>query len=110
LAALLKNAGLLSLLWILPLYIVQGLAKMTLWALQRRFDDVWQVAESWGWNLVHLPGTIRRRVRAQSVRAVPDRSVRRYMAPATIRLRRWSEVGAGVLFGRRTRTREGIDL
>src|SRR5204862_2979833 len=91
--------GFLSLLWVLPLCVVQGVAKLAMWAASRRFDDVWQVLAAWGWNLLHLPGTIRRRVRAQSVRAVPDRSVRRYMAPATIRLRRWSDVASRVVFG-----------
>ena len=98
LAALLKNYGFLSLLWVLPAYAVQGVTKLVLWSLSRRFDDVWQVLAAWGWNLLHLPGTIRRRARAQSVRAVPDRSIRRYMAPATIRLRRWSESASGALF------------
>src|SRR5204863_5055644 len=57
----------------------------------------WQVVAAWGWNVLRLPGTIRRRVRTQSVRVVPDRSVRRYMAPATIRLRRWSESASRAL-------------
>src|SRR5204862_4360899 len=101
--------GFLSLLWVLPLCVVQGVAKLAMWAASRRFDDVWQVLAAWGWNLLHLPGTIRRRVRAQSVRAVPDRSVRRYMAPATIRLRRWSDTGSSVLLRRGT-DRPGVDL
>jgi GT2 family glycosyltransferase len=96
LAAILKNYGLLSLLWVLPLYIIQGLGRAVVWAVSRRFDDVWQSVQAWMWNLVHLPGTLRRRVRAQSVRAVPDRSVRRYMAPTTARLRRWTEAGSSV--------------
>ena len=111
LAALLKNYSILSLLWVLPLYLVQGLGKTVLWAISRRFDDVWQTFAAWGWNLLHLPGTVRRRVRAQSVRTVPDRSVHRYMAPATMRLRRWNETAAGILFGRRrAAAREGVDL
>jgi GT2 family glycosyltransferase len=100
LAAMLKNYGLLSLVWVLPLYAVQAAVKAATWAISRRFDETWQVVGAWGWNLVHLPGTIRRRIRAQAVRSVPDRSVRRYMAPAGVRLRRWVEV-AGALLRRR---------
>jgi GT2 family glycosyltransferase len=109
LAAILKNYGLLSLLWVLPLYAIQGLGKTVLWAVSRRFDDVWQTVEAWLWNIAHLPGTIRRRVRAQSVRTVPDRSVRRYMAPATARMRRWTEAATGVMFGQQARDRAAED-
>jgi GT2 family glycosyltransferase len=101
LGALLKNYGLLSLLWILPLYALQGMAKVILWAVERRFSDVTQVLAAWGWNLLRLPGTVRRRVRAQSVRSVPDRSVRRYMAPSTVRFRRWMELAPGAVLGRK---------
>ncbi|MFN2544833.1 MAG: glycosyltransferase [Actinomycetota bacterium] len=100
LGVMLKNYGLVSLLWVIPLYLAQGAGKLALWALERRFEEVWQVLAAWGWNLLHLPGTIRRRVRAQSVRAIPDRSVRRYMAPATLRLRRWAEIASRTLVGR----------
>jgi GT2 family glycosyltransferase len=94
LASLLKNYGLLTLVWILPLYFVQGLVRVGVFAATRRFQDAYQVLAAWAWNLVHLPGTLRRRVRVQAVRSVPDRSVRRSMAPAWIRLRRWAQTAA----------------
>jgi GT2 family glycosyltransferase len=90
LASILKNYGLLSLLWILPLSFLQGLVRVGVFLATRRFQDAYQVLAAWAWNLVHLPGTLRRRVRVQAVRSVPDRSVRRSMAPAWIRLRRFS--------------------
>ena len=37
---------------------------------------------AWGWNIVHLPGTDRSTGRAQSVRTVPDRQLRRFMESA----------------------------
>ncbi|MGH2573327.1 MAG: glycosyltransferase [Actinomycetota bacterium] len=98
LASLLKNYGLLSLLWILPAYLVQGLIRLSFLALTRRFEAALQVLAAWGWNLVHLPGTVRRRVRTQAVRAVPDRSVRRAMAPAWIRLRRFAVLAGQAIF------------
>jgi GT2 family glycosyltransferase len=97
LAAMLKNFSWLSLLWLFPLYLVQGAAKLVGWALARRFDDVWQLLTAWGWNLLHLPGTIRRRARAQSVRRIPDRALRRYMAPLTLRVRRWLDAARGAV-------------
>jgi GT2 family glycosyltransferase len=94
LASILKNYGLLSLVWILPLYFLQGLGRLGVLAATRRFQDAYQVLAAWAWNAVHFPGTLRRRVRAQAVRSVPDRSVRRSMAPAWIRLRRWAHTAA----------------
>lgn len=101
LAAILKNYGLLYLVWILPLYLAQGLVRVGLLALIRRFEDAYQVLAAWGWNVVHLPGTLRRRVRAQAVRQVSDRTVRRSMAPATIRLRAWAGAASAAIAPRR---------
>lgn len=90
LASMLKDYGVPTLLWLLPVYVVLGLARLVFLALSRRFEDAFDLLTAWGWNLLHLPGTLRRRVRAQSVRSVGDRSVRRFMA-ATFRLPRWFE-------------------
>lgn len=90
LASMLKDYGLLTLLWLLPVYVLLGVARLAYLALSRRFEDAFDLLAAWGWNLVHLPGTVRRRVRAQSVRSVRDRSVRRFMA-STFRLPRWFE-------------------
>lgn len=94
LTSILKNYGLLSLVWILPLYFLQGSVRVGIFAATRRFQDAYQVLAAWAWNVVHLPGTLRRRVRVQAVRTVPDRAVRRSMAPAWIRLRRWAQSAA----------------
>jgi GT2 family glycosyltransferase len=90
LASMLKDYGLLTLLWLLPVYVVLGLARLAYLALSRRFEDAYDLLSAWGWNVVHLPGTLRRRVRAQRVRSVRDGAVRRFMA-ATFRLPRWFE-------------------
>jgi GT2 family glycosyltransferase len=90
LASMLKNYGLLSLLWLLPLYLAQGLVRLGVQVVSRRLEDAAQVIEAWGWNIAHLPSTVRRRVRVQAIRAVSDRSVRRAMAPAWIRLQGWA--------------------
>jgi GT2 family glycosyltransferase len=90
LASMLKNYGVLTLLWLLPVYVVLGLARMVYLALSRRFEDAFDLLGAWGWNLRHLPGTLRRRIRAQSVRSVPDRRIRPFMA-SSFRLPRWFE-------------------
>jgi GT2 family glycosyltransferase len=97
LASILKNYGLLTLVWIFPLYLVQGVVRVGVFAATRRFQDAYQILAAWAWNFIHLPGTLRRRVRAQAVRSVPDRTVRRSMAPAWIRLRRWAQAAAQTL-------------
>jgi GT2 family glycosyltransferase len=97
LASMLKNYGVLTLLWVLPLYLLQGIAKILIYTFERRFEDVWQVLSAWGWNLRHLPGTLARRRRTQSARKVPDRTVRRYMAPSSVRVRRWFEAAGEIV-------------
>ncbi len=104
LASMLKNYGILNLLWLLPLYAVLGVGRLALMLLSRRFEDAFELLAAWGWNLAHLPGTLRRRVRAQSVRSVPDRSIRRFMESAALRLPRWFETAGRIIAEQR-----GID-
>jgi GT2 family glycosyltransferase len=88
-AAMLKNYGVVSLLWILPLAIALGVVRFAFLLLGRRFEEAFDLAAAWGWNLGHLPGTLARRRRAQRARSVPDRSLRRFMESAGLRLPRW---------------------
>src|SRR5262245_46003674 len=90
LASMLKDYGVLTLLWLLPVYAVLGLARLIYLGLSRRFEDAFDLLAAWGWNLAHLPGTLRRRIRAQAGRAEPDRRIRPFMA-STFRLPRWFE-------------------
>ena len=95
--AMLKNYGLLSLLWMLPLDLALGFLRLCYLVLTRRFEGAIDLLAAWGWNIVHLPGTLSRRVRAQSVRRVPDRQLRRFMESAVLRLPRWF-AAAGQIF------------
>jgi GT2 family glycosyltransferase len=101
LAGLLKNYRLVTLLWLLPAFFVQGLARIIVFALSRRGEAA-DILRAWGWNITHLPGTIRRRVRVQAVRRLPDREVARYMTSAGARIRRWALDASSVLIGERT--------
>jgi GT2 family glycosyltransferase len=96
LASMLKDYGLLTLLWLLPLSVVVGLVRLALLALGRRFEDAYDLLAAWGWNVLHLPGTLRRRVRAQAVRRVRDRHVRRFMA-SWLQVPRWLERAEALL-------------
>ncbi|HEX2032187.1 MAG TPA: glycosyltransferase family 2 protein, partial [Actinomycetota bacterium] len=103
LLSVLKNYRLLTLLWLLPLYAVQGTARAMIYLLTRHIDRTWDVVRAWGWNLGHLPGTVRRRFRAQRSRRVPDREVARFMAPAGARLQRWFLQASALLVARHER-------
>lgn len=95
--AMLKNYALPSLVWLLPLAILLGCLRLAYLMLTRRFEGALDLLAAWGWNIVHLPGTVARRVRAQSVRKVPDRQLRRFMESAGVRLPRWF-TAAGQIF------------
>ncbi len=96
LASTLKDYGVPTLLWLLPMYAGLGLARVAFLSVARRFEDAYDLLAAWGWNALHLPGTLRRRLRAQSVRGVRDRSVRRFMA-SSFRLPRWAERAEEIL-------------
>lgn len=100
-AAMLKNYALVSLLWLLPLDLILAFVRLTYLLLTRRFDGALDLVAAWGWNVVHLPGTLSRRVRAQSVRKVRDRQLRRFMESAGLRLPRWFETAGQILVEQR---------
>jgi GT2 family glycosyltransferase len=94
---MLKNYGLLTLLWVLMLDVGLGVVRLGYLVVTRRFEAALDLLAAWGWNIAHLPGTISRRVRVQSVRRIPDRQLRRFMESAGLRLPRWF-AAAGQIF------------
>jgi GT2 family glycosyltransferase len=96
-AAILKNYGLLSLLWVVPAAILLGSVRFAYLALGRRFEESFDVAAAWGWNLAHLPGTLARRRRVQKARRVRDRALRRFMESAGLRSPRWLATAERIL-------------
>lgn len=91
LAAMLKNHGAPALAWLLPLSALLAGLRVAALALSRRFEEAVDILAAWVWNVRHLPGTLRRRVRAQAVRRARDREVHRFMEPALVRVPRWLE-------------------
>lgn len=97
LATMIKNYGVVSLAWLLPLHVIIGGLRVLILGITRRFEDAFELLSAWTWNLVHLPSTIRRRVRSQAVRKVRDRQIRRFMESATFRLPRWFDMAGRIL-------------
>lgn len=89
LATTLKNYSLLSLLWVVPLGFVLTVVRLLFLLLSRRFEEAVDVLATVGWNVVHLPGTLRRRRRVQKARTVRDHALRRYTESAGLRLPHW---------------------
>jgi GT2 family glycosyltransferase len=101
LASLLTNERIVTLLWVLPMFAVLGLSRLVASLLARRFDLAGESIAAWGWNLVHLPGTIKRRARSQAIRRVRDHEITRFMTPAGSRLEGWLRRGSVLLTGSR---------
>jgi GT2 family glycosyltransferase len=97
LAAMLKNYGLVSLLLYLPLAVVLGIVRGAYLLLSRRFEEAWDVAAAWGWNVRHLGGTLRRRRWVQRHRRVRDHALRRFTDSAGLRLPRWFQTAERIL-------------
>jgi GT2 family glycosyltransferase len=97
LAAVLKNYGVVSLVWILPLGLALSIVRLLFLLLSRRFEEAYDLVAAVGWNIAHLPGTLQRRRRAQRARRVNDRSLRRFMESAGLRLPRWFQAAERIL-------------
>jgi GT2 family glycosyltransferase len=91
LAALLTNYGPERLLLVLPLALVVGVAKVIGFVLTRRIADVRDTIAAWGWNLVNLRGTLRRRRRTQRMRRRSDAELAPLFGRITPRLQAYVE-------------------
>jgi GT2 family glycosyltransferase len=96
-ASMLKNDSVFSLVWILPLALALGVVRLVYLVLSRRFEEGFDLLAAWGWNISHLPGTLRRRRRVQKMRGAKDREVRRFMESAGVRLPRWFQTAERIL-------------
>lgn len=72
LRTILKNYSFLSLLWILPLYLIASLGESLIYIFTgnlKMFSTIWQAI---GWNLINFTDTMRERKIVQNRRAVSD--------------------------------------
>ncbi|MGZ4149863.1 MAG: glycosyltransferase family 2 protein [Actinomycetota bacterium] len=97
LAAVLKNYSLVSLLWIVPVWLLLSVIRLVFLLLARRFDEAYELVAAFGWNVVHLPGTWSRRRRVQKARRVRDHALRHYMESAGLRIPRWFQTAERLL-------------
>ena len=87
LRAIAKNASSPRLLLLVPLFVVLAIAEMVGFLLLRQPREALNVARALGWNLLRLPQTLSARVRAQRLRAIPDRALGRLTVAETTRVR-----------------------
>jgi GT2 family glycosyltransferase len=91
LAALLKNYEARRLIVLLPLALLVGGAKVIGFLLTRRLGDARDTVVAWGWNVVNLRGTIRRRRQVQALRRRSDAELAPLFGRVTPRLRAYLE-------------------
>lgn len=86
LATLLANQGAARLAWVVPTALAVAVLRVLALVATRRVADAWQVLRAWGWNVLQLPGTLRRRRQLRGGRVRSDRELDRLFAPLGQRL------------------------
>ena len=88
----------LTLLWVVPYDMVVSLADSVASLLMLRWRPAARHLRSWGWNLLHLPSTLRQRRVLRPVRTTGDEELFRFQARGSVRLREiGTELSAGLL-------------
>lgn len=98
-ATTLKNYGATRLVGLLPLAVALGATKIVAFVALRRFTDAGAVVRAYGWNLVQLPLTLRRRRRVQRRRRARDAQITGLFAPGLPRLRTYGDAVANWMAG-----------
>lgn len=65
LAAIIKNVTGPRIIAAVIGFVVASLVRIVWYAATRRFQEAWQTIQAWGWNIAHLPGTLRRRAQVR---------------------------------------------
>ncbi|HEX7097958.1 MAG TPA: glycosyltransferase [Acidimicrobiia bacterium] len=85
--AMLKAYRPITLIWMVPLAILTGVADSLISLLLGRWRLAPRYLLTWGWNLVNLPSTIAARRSIARVRQVGDEELFRYQVRGSVRLR-----------------------
>ncbi|HKJ55436.1 MAG TPA: glycosyltransferase family 2 protein [Nitriliruptoraceae bacterium] len=65
LAAIIKNVTGPRIMAAVVGFVVAAFVRSVWYAATRRFQEAWQTIQAWGWNVTHLPGTLRRRAQVR---------------------------------------------
>jgi GT2 family glycosyltransferase len=87
LRAIAKNASGVRLLALIPAFILLSLAEMLGFIVLRQPREIGNLARALGWNVLALPQTLAERAKAQKIRKVPDRKLRRLTVRQSTRVR-----------------------
>jgi|GEM_PF-1279307 len=68
----LKNYSFLTLIWILPIYLLINIVEILIFTLFGRFKVAYQYFKAWNWNLSNIRSTINKRNWIQSRRKITD--------------------------------------
>ncbi|MGH2818163.1 MAG: glycosyltransferase [Actinomycetota bacterium] len=99
-----KNVSRARLLSLLPAFVLLAIAEMIVFITLRQPREILNLARALGWNVLSVPQTLTARARAQRLRQVPDRNLRRLMVGQGRRVRFYATHQAGRLeeaWGRR---------
>lgn len=89
--ALLMNYGPERLVGVIPLALAVGLAKVVGFLVTRRVADARATISAWGWNVVNLRGTLRRRRAVQAMRQRLDGEIGPLFGRVTPRVQAYLE-------------------
>ncbi len=87
LRAMLKAYSPLTLIWMVPLYLLVGLLDSILNLFLLRWQHLASFLGAIGWNLLHLPSTVSGRRRTNKIRHVGDEELFRFQTSGSVRLR-----------------------
>jgi GT2 family glycosyltransferase len=83
---LVKNLGPARLAWMLPYHVALCVCVASWYSLRGRARLGRAILRALGWNMIHLPDTLRKRRRVQRARRLPDRVLmRRILRPTPLR-------------------------
>lgn len=99
LLTLLKNYGVARLIFVVPLFLSVGTAKILGFLLTRRVSDAWETLRAWLWNLWHLRETMRFRREVQRLRVRDDAELAASFGRITPRVRAYAEAMASWVAG-----------
>lgn len=85
----------LTLLWVIPYDILVAVLDSIASLVLLRWKPLVRHLYSWGWNIIHLPSTIKQRRRLRGIRSEGDEELFRFHAKGSVRLRSIGEEISG---------------